>query len=301
MKDVFLKKLRYKADINGDLTIEEMVIDADKLAFDGQTHSVDKDFKKALFYDISRTIINILSNATIKFMGTQTQFCRQLQNNLVDIFFLVYENGYCFVVFDETGSISKVTKQQNIPGSIKIVDKAFDKTGINQKKAADKALDMYGVVTNANFSIIDERGVLGLFAPPSGTDIKPRQSEGLAKMFREFFGAKKGQKKYAVSEIPMTYQQIPIPVKDLDLLNNKKDATATVARIFGIQEDMILSGSTFDNKENAIIQTYTDYKGVIYNWITQIVMQRVDLINPDSYDVTFPGVPQMNKPVQPTL
>jgi hypothetical protein len=81
-------------------------------------------------------------------------------------------------------------------------------------------------------------------------------------------------------------------------LENERNATAKVARLYGIQEDMILSGSTFDNKENAIIQTYTDYKGLIYDWITQIESEMLASFRQmDGYNVTFPGVPQMNKTV----
>jgi len=79
-------------------------------------------------------------------------------------------------------------------------------------------------------------------------------------------------------------------------LENEKRAVANVARIYGIQEDMILSGSTFDNKENAIIQTYTDFKGMMYNWIVQIEKERLASFRVlDKFDITFPGVPQMNK------
>jgi hypothetical protein len=297
MKQSNFRKLVYKADINGDLTVEQQIIVADNLAFDAGRHDHNNDFKEALVYDMTRTIINILSNATIKFQGQTNSLCLGLQNNLVAIFFELYKYGYCYLIFDESGSIIDITTTHGKLGAVKIVDAAWKQTGITQQKASDNAMSMYEVVSNAMFSIVDERGVMGMFSPPANTDIKPRQSEKLADMFRTFFGAKKKQRKFAVSEIPMTYSAIPIPVEEMKLLENKKDATATVARIYGIQEDMILSGSTFDNKENAIIQTYSDYKGVIYNWITQIVRQRVELINPDNYDVTFPSVPQLNKPI----
>jgi hypothetical protein len=87
----------------------------------------------------------------------------------------------------------------------------------------------------------------------------------------------------------------------LDLLLNKKDATGTVARIYGIGEDMIQSGSTFSNKDAAIIQTYSDYKGLIYGWISQIEDQLLSFRNPEQYEITFTGVPQLVKPIQPTL
>ena len=94
----------------------------------------------------------------------------------------------------------------------------------------------------------------------------------------------------------MNYTGVTLPIADLKLLENERAAVAKVARLYGIQEDMILSGSTFDNKENAIIQTYTDFKGLIYNWITQIEAEKLATVRRlDDYNITFPGVPQLNK------
>ena len=287
-------KLIYKANINGDLTVEEQI---EQVKLDSIRGSyADRNFSEALKYDVTRTVANIFGNSVITYNGIIDPFCESLQRNLLQIYFALHDSGQCYIVIGDDNRIEKVTTTKT---NISIIDPAYDISKITQRRAALKALEMYGITTNAMYSIIDERGMLGVFSPAKDVTIKETQKNNLYSAFKDLFGVKKGQRKYAITEIPMTYSGVSIPVKELELLENERRATAKVARIYGIQEDMILSGSTFDNKENAIIQTYTDFKGLIYNWITQIESDLLATFRIlDNYNVTFPGVPQMNKPVQ---
>lgn len=295
-------KARYTATVDGDCTLDYMIQHANNESISG-IRTTDRKFEDALKYDITRTIINIMANATIRYAGTSDKFCLSLQKNLSEIYYKLYEFGKCYVKIDEQRQIIDIRSTLNgvnKAGYIDINDDAFIISGITQKEAAKRALDMYGVITNAMFSVIDERGLLGIFSPAKDTVIKQNQIEKVYESFRTLFGTKRGQRKFAIVDVPLTYSGVTIPIKDMELIANKKDATATAARIFGIQEDMILSGSTFDNKENAIIQTYTDYAGLIYNYIVQIESKLISLNrNIESYEVTFPSVPQMNKPKIP--
>ena len=181
-------------------------------------------------------------------------------------------------------------------GNIKVVDPAYTISKITQKHAAEQQLRMYGLVNNVSYSVLDERGMFGVFSPEKGEIIKESQTKKMYDAFKTIFGAKKHQRKFAITEIPMKYSGVSMPIAELQLLEKEKNAVSNVARIFGIQEDMILSGSTFDNKENAIIQTYTDFKGMIYDWITQIEDEKLaSFRSVDGYEITFPGVPQMNQ------
>ena len=291
-------KIVYKANLDGDCTVEQQIIEAEHDALHGVHVSVNRRFEKALIYDLTRTVCNIFSNASIKYNGLSTPLTKSLEVNLIDIFFAMHRDGRCFLKFDEHGAIECISKSV---GNVELIDPAYRISRLTQRSAAEKALEMYGVITDALFSVIDERGVMGMFSPQKDTIIKPNQAAKLYDAFRSIFGVKKGQRKFMVTEVPMNYSGVSIPVKDLDLLLNKKDATGTVARIYGIGEDMIQSGSTFANKDAAIIQTYSDYKGLIYGWISQIEDQLLSFRNPEQYEITFTGVPQLVKPIQPTL
>lgn len=283
-------KLIYKADIDGNLTVEQQITEAEIDSRRGAEASREYKFEIALRYDITRTVCNILSNASIKYGGKTTPFCESLQKKLNEIFFALHKFGVCFLTIDERGAIIDINQ---VKGQVELYDPAYKISGFTQALAARKALDMYGVVTDAAYSVIDERGVLGMFSPQKDTVVKPGASQKLYEAFRNIFGTKRGQRKFMVTEVPMTYSGVSIPVKDLDLLANKKDAVGTVARIYGIGEDMIQSGAILANKENAIIQTYSDYKGLIYGWINQIESQQISFRSVENYDITFPGVPQM--------
>ena len=290
-------KYIYKANINGDLTLEQQIeqVKTDSL----RAGYSDKNFQESLRYDITRTVANIFGNSDIKYNGANDPFCNSLQENLLQIYFALHDNGHCYLKFDESGErIVSVGTQKT---SIEIIDPAYMISKITQKRAAQKQLEMYGIVTNVMYSVLDERGMFGMFSPEKGEVIKAGQAEKFYTAFRELFGGKKGQRKFGITEIPMRYSGVSIPVAELQLLENEKRAVAKVARLYGIQEDMILSGSTFDNKENAIIQTYTDFKGLMYNWILQIEKERLASFRTlDKFDITFPGVPQMNKPKEVT-
>lgn len=287
-------KLIYKANINGDLTVEEQI---EQVKLDSITGGyTNRNFTDALKYDITRTVANILGNSVITYNGQIDPFCESLQRNLLKIYFTLHDNGKCFLKFGDENRIIDVNANR---GNVVIVDPAYEISGITQKRAASKQLEMYGIVTNAQYSIIDERGMFGIFSPEKGEVVKAGQAKNLYTAFKDLFGIKKGQRKFAITEIPMKYSGVSLPVAELQLLENERNATAKVARLYGIQEDMILSGSTFDNKENAIIQTYTDFKGMIYNYITQIEQDLIATFRTiDGYNVSFPGVPQMNKKTQ---
>lgn len=286
-------KLIYKANINGDMTVEEQIeqVRLDSIA-GGYT---DRNFTECLKYDITRTVCNILGNSVITYDGKGDTFCESLQKNLLKIYFNIHDFGQCYL---KIGEDNRIVEVNNSKGNVVIVDPAYEISKITQKRAAHKQLEMYGIITNAQYSIIDERGMFGIFSPQKDTIIKETQKENLYSAFKNLFGIKKGMRKFAITEVPMTYSGVSIPVEELNLLENERNATAKVARIYGIQEDMILSGSTFDNKENAIIQTYTDFKGMIYNYITQIEDELLASFRVmEKYNITFPGVPQMNKPL----
>jgi hypothetical protein len=288
-------KLVHKAHIDGSSTLEQQISCAENDSIRGISASRERKFEKALVYDLTRTVTNILSNATIRYGGLSTKLCQSIQKNLIDIFFELHNSGQCFLRMSDDGqSILSVSR---ISGSVKLIDPAYLISGYTQKVAAQKALEMYGVVTDSMFSVIDERGVLGMFSPAKDTIVKPGAADKLYKAMRELFGTKKGQRKFIVTETPMTYSGVVIPVKDLELLANKKDATGTIARIYGISEDMIQSGAIYANKEAAIIQTYSDYKGLIYGWINQIEEQLLSFRNAENYEITFVGVPQLNKTI----
>lgn len=284
-------KLVYKASLDGDITVEQQIEQANEDLLHNGAFTPKRKFEVSLRYDITRTVINILSNATIKYGGATTPICESFQKRLKDIFFKLHEYGFTWLKLDEQGRI--LSFNQN-GGTIKIVDPAWEVTGYTQKMAARKALEMYGVVTDSMFSTIDERGMLGIFSPDKGIELKPGAKDKFYAAFKKMFGFGKGKSPIGLFEVPMNFQSVALPVKDLELLTNKKDATATVARIYGIQEDMILSGSTYDNKMNAIIQTYSDYKGLIYGWLNQFESGQTSLRNVEAYEITFSGIPQMN-------
>jgi len=284
-------KTVYRASIDGDLTVEQQIQEAEIELRHGHPLSHSRKFQIALRYDITRTVINILSNATIKYGGATTEFCDSFQKRLKDIFFKMHDFGYCYLTIDESGRITNVNETK---GQVKLIDPAYEITSYTQKVAAYKSLEMYGVVTDAMYSVIDERGIMGIFSPQKDVVLKPGAAKNFRETFKKMFGVKTGQSKIQLFEVPMNYTGVALPVKDLDLLANEKASTAKVARIYGIQEDMILSGSTYDNKMNAIIQTYSDYKGLIYMWINQIETQLISFRSVENYEITFTGIPQMN-------
>lgn len=290
---MFKAKQVYKAHVDGSTTVEEQIEIAKNLSISGGY--TDRQFEISLKYEMYRTVTSILSNATIMYQGWVSPLAQSIMDHLIDIYFALHDNGYCYLKFNENGSISGINQTQ---GYVKLVDKAWLISKSTQKVAVKKAMEYYGIVFNSNFSIVDERGVFGVFSPQKDTQVKTSQIEKLYDSLKYIFGGKKGQRKFAITEVPMTYSGVSIPVKELELDQKLKDATAMVARLYGISTDMILGGSTFENKENAIIQTYTEFGGWIYGIITQIEKELSTFRIAEDYTVTFPSVPQMNKPKQ---
>ena len=288
---MFKAKAIYKANIEGDYTIEQQVEKCDYLARSAGGYK-SKEFQLALRYEVTRTVINILSNATIKYAGQSNTMTNSLQSNLVKIFFKLHDKGQCYLFVNRDNVIENISETS---GNVKIVDPAYDITGITQRIAVQKHLDMYGVITDVKFSVIDERGVMGIFSPKKDVTVLETKKKALYESFRNLFGAKKGQRKFAILETGMDYQGVTLPIAELNLIENEKQALGNVARTMMIQEDMLLRGGTYDNKANAIVQTYTDYKGWVYDLINQIEKNLISFRSIEAYEVTFGGVPQLDK------
>lgn len=286
-------KAIYKADINGDVSVIQQIEEVKDLSIRGGDMQ-SKQFEVSLLYEVTREVVNILSNATITYDAKQTALTASLQEYLIKIYFELYEYGYCYLIIDSEGNITGVN---NTHGVVKITDPTYDITNYTQKAAVKKQLEMYSAITNVKYSVIDERGVMGIFSPKKDVVIKPTQAKDMYQKFRDLFGAKQSQRKFAILETGMDYQGVTLPIADLKLLENEVSSIGSVARLFNIQEDMLLRGATYDNKDAAIIQTYTSYKGLIYSYINQIEKQLVSFPHryPEHYEVTFGGVPQLIK------
>ena len=89
-------KLIYKANLDGDCTIEQQIIEAENDSINGVSISVNRQFEKALVYDLTRTVTNILSNASIKYQGGSTPLTESIEKYLIDIFFTLHKNGKCY-------------------------------------------------------------------------------------------------------------------------------------------------------------------------------------------------------------
>ena len=287
---MFIVNRTYKANIDGVMTVEDQISRAEHDSITNGSF-IKKDFEKALKYWITKTIIDVFGNAVITYQGQKTTLSDSLQRNLVKIYFHMHDKGECYVKIDESTSIVDVNTYGGI-GYKKLVDQAKLITGVTQRVAAEKELSMYDLVCNANFSVLDERGMLGVFSPKAGVDIKNSAISVLEDKFKNLFGITSNKKKIALVNIPMDFSGINLPVKDLALLENKKEALASVARIYGINENMVLPGQTYDNLNNAIALTYSNFAGVIYNYLTQIENQLISMRDINQYNVSFPNVKQ---------
>lgn len=276
-------KLIYRATVDG-CTVEQQITDATYDSIYGET-AVTNDFTRSLKYDLTNLVCGILGNASIRYAGQGNQFTESLQKHLIDIFFTIHKYGECFLNVDDKMRVTGVSEKK---GNFHVYDKAWKVSGYTQKTAVDEQMKMYGVVSNARYSIINEHGMMGVFSPKAGTEMKVKATEAMYAKFRTIFGIKSGQRKMVVTEVPMDYNGVTLPVAQLQLLDNEKRAIARIAHIMGIEEDMIISGSTFDNKEKAIVQTYANFKGKIYDWIQQIEKQTLFSFNiVENYEVSF--------------
>ena len=82
-------KLIYRASVDGDVTVEQQIINAEVDSLTSGLYNRDENFEISLKYEITRTITNIFSNASIFYGGRTTPFCESLNKKLIDIFFSV--------------------------------------------------------------------------------------------------------------------------------------------------------------------------------------------------------------------
>ena len=126
--------------------------------------------------------------------------------------------------------------------------------------------------------LLNERGAIGILSYDSGNNsnnrapipMKPADRKRAEERLTKHYGTKDGQRRMAISPIPVKYQSMVMPTKDLLLSEERRDAFESIVSAYGQHIGMYING-TYENQKqtqksvylNSIIPRADRWAGVL--------------------------------------
>jgi len=236
-------------------------------------------FADVILYQLIQKIIDAMSGIVWTFEGNELNLLQAkmkilYEKNFGDFYKRLYFNGLAvFVVNFETQHISLLKDTQykiENDGSI-TVDKEFAQhrvfiTYSETYKMFGKTdyatcKDMYCHIDNLMNAInctTENLGAMGILSPESTagvmTNFSSTEREKLQTEWREKYGLKVGKWSILMTQTPTKFQQINLPIKDLELTQKLENAVKILAGYHKVPYELVaLSGqSTFANRKEAM-------------------------------------------------
>jgi HK97 family phage portal protein len=126
--------------------------------------------------------------------------------------------------------------------------------------------------------LLNERGAIGILSYDSGNNsnnrapipMTPTDRKRAEERLTKHYGTKDGQRRTAISPIPVKYQPMVMPTKDLLLSEERRDAFESIVSAFGQHIGMYINGTYENQKEtqksvylNSIIPRANRWAGVL--------------------------------------
>jgi len=165
--------------------------------------------------------------------------------------------------------------------------KIFEKTDF------DTCRDLYlhiDNLLNAINATTENLGAMGILSPEVTAGVMAKlgdpEKERIQKEWRERYGLKVGKWSIMISNTPTRFQQINLPIKDLELQEKLKNAIQLLAGYHEIPYELIATSgqSTFANRFEArngelLGLTCTSYANKLFDLATEIFFAKVMTIN----------------------
>jgi hypothetical protein len=185
-----------------------------------------------------------------------------------------------------TITVDKEYEEYNIYSIYSDTYKIFGTTDYNTCKDMFRHIDN---IMNAMNATTENLGAMGIISPESTAGVmsklSDKEEEKIQSGWREKYGLKVGKWSIMISSVPTRFQQINLPIKDLELESKLQNAVKILAGYHKIPYELLaISGqSTYANRKEAMNElielTCKSYANKLYDLLTEIFFAKLIKFN----------------------
>jgi hypothetical protein len=267
-------------------------------------------FADVILYQLIQKIIDAMSGIVWTMQGTELTLLQAnlkiiFEKNFGDFYKALYFNGMAvFVVNFDTQHVKLLKENKykiETDGSITL-DKEFEGYRVFVtysetykmfgKTDYETCKDMYLHIDNLMNAInctTENLGAMGILSPESVsgvmTNLGDKEREKLQTEWREKYGLKVGKWSILMTQTPTKFQQINLPIKDLELTQKLENAVKILAGYHKVPYELVaLSGqSTYANRKEAMNElidlTCKAYANKLFDIASQIFFTKPIKVN----------------------
>jgi len=267
-------------------------------------------FADVILYQLIQKIIDAMSGIVWTMKGTELTLLQAnlkiiFEKNFGDFYKALYFNGMAvFVVNFDTQHVKLLKENKykiETDGSITL-DKEFEGYRVFitysetykmfGKTDSETCKDMFAHIDNLMNAInctTENLGAMGILSPESVSGVMSnlgeKEREKLQTEWREKYGLKVGKWSILMTQTPTKFQQINLPIKDLELTQKLENAIKIMAGYHKVPYELIaLSGqSTYANRKEAMNElidlTCKAYANKLFDIASQIFFTKPIKVN----------------------
>ena len=195
---------------------------------------------------------------------------------------------------------------------VSVLDDTYRITGKTMSEILRPQIDMLDTVNNADLNLIRNYGAMGIMSPEnsSNTDgyLDDKQVEAIQEEYRRHYGVTFGRWGILITRNPVKFQPIALPIGDLQLIEKRKSATASVLQYMNVPKELhvLFESAKYANRNEAELdmygncvsswaEKYTDIARKCYRRIRENDKNRVGYSADNDFWFDFIGVPALQE------
>lgn len=235
------------------------------------------DFATAEIYTIFELINARLKNAEFqaktKFIATQQIFDFVIENQKA-LLINLFKHGFLIINSDDftirndayMSRMNDAIEIELAENEVFIPSETFGFSGQSDYQVLKNKIDYLNTVSNSDWALIENYGAMGIISPEGkgvtgdSLSFDPDDRKRLQDDYDRHFGLKFGKWKLIISNSSIKFQRIHLPIKELELLEKKKQAILEICAYMNFPKELhpYFESSKYKNLEEAEVQCYTN-------------------------------------------
>lgn len=270
--------------------------------------------KRNCLYDtylwtVIQYIFNGLRNVQYTFPNDDNRLEVFLTNNLMYMIWLMWNYGYIVVGIDKQGNYYipdyktlKKDKYGNIIGYECVY--YSDKYSFQNKsdfQIIREVLNEIGNYKDAINNLTNNFGAIGILSGDN-LPVNPAEKEEFVQNLRSRYGMQSDKNNILVTTMPLKFDVLQFPVKELELEEKVKDCYTLLCNYFQVPVDLIFGQATYQNAEQAVRNFYSNCIGPLAEIVLSVgkhlIKMQTDLIPSDKLSFRIDNVPEILESVR---
>jgi hypothetical protein len=171
----------------------------------------------------------------------------------------LYKNGYAVINYVDLEMKPATDYSKNFPNNAVFYSQTYKMLKLSDFSVLNPILKKIELLENSDSSLIENYGAMGIISPRDGEFIKDETREVIQNQYNDNYGLKFGKWKIIIADRPLTFTQINLPIRELQISQKISDAILNLIAYFDIPSELhplFSKNATYENKKHAEIALY---------------------------------------------